>query len=187
MGKFLAVFFLCTLMLTGVCLAQEEGEDLVNDPAIQQALTYVLFDQSLFEDEDTTMAAWITYAFARMGWIKEHMQMPLENITPEVYQKSFEEELHGRENLIKVWDELKEQDPALQDTYLDEMVIVYKAGYLTEYVWNFTWYDAFVEAPTDERMEEFEVWFYDTIPDHQPKTLAGLVWEVNSDKDGIEG
>ena len=177
MNKFL-VAFLSILMLTGVCIAQEDTDNLTDDPAIQQALSYIMFSDSVLEDTNTTMPAWLTYAFARMVWLKDNMNMPLEDITPEIYQKSFEEELHGRESLAVVWDELKVNDTTLKDTYLDELFIVQKAGYMPEYVWAFTSYDIFKEAPTDERMEEFEMWFYDTMPNHEPQTLVSLVWEV---------
>ncbi|MFC1643783.1 hypothetical protein ACFL5C_00450 [Candidatus Omnitrophota bacterium] len=172
--------FLTTMAGNTALVAQEEGEDLTNDPAIQQALSYVRFDKSLLQEGATTTPAWLSYAFARIGWLNQNTQIPITSLTPENYQKSFEEELYGRESLIKVWDELKEQDATLEDTYLDEMVIVYKAGYLTEYVWFFTYHDTWKEAPTEERMEEFERWFTVTLPDHQPQTLTSLAWEGQS-------
>lgn len=178
-----ACLLLTTMTVNHTVFAQEEGEDLVNDPAIQEALSYLMFHDALFEDDNKTMPAWLTYGFARLGWIKEHMQVPFADITQETYLQSYEEELYGRENLVAVWEELKEQDTTLSDTYLDEMITVRKAGYLPEYVWLFTYFETNEGAPSDERVQEFDMWYFDNIPDHEPQTMVGLAWEDYEDKE----
>ena len=162
-----------------ISFAQEE-ENIADDPAIQQALTQILLDPSILQEGVTTTPAWLSYAFARLVWVKNNAEEP---VTNENYVHYYEEELIGRESLIKVWEELQEQDPTLQDKYLDEMVIIYKAGYLPEYVWFFTYFDEGGTPPEDARVEEFEMWFTPKFIDHQPETLAGLIWEVNEENE----
>ncbi|MFC1570575.1 hypothetical protein ACFL4E_02205 [Candidatus Omnitrophota bacterium] len=173
-----ACLFFTAFTINHTAFAQEvEGERLVDDPAIQEALSYILFHDMLFEDDNQTMPAWLTYGFARLGWIKDHYKVPFKEMTPDMYYIYYEEELYGRDNLVAVWEELKEQDPAMVDTYLDEMSVIRQAGYMPEYVWVYTYFDAYDKEPSEDRLKEFEDWYYENLPTHIPQNLVGLAWE----------
>ena len=144
------------------------------EAALQQVLSQVLFAESLYEEHKAVTAAWLSYALGRIVWLKQNAPERMEN---SVYYRSFEEELYGRESLVKVWEELQEKEPDLENVYLDELLVVYKNGYLKEYVWLYlgdeTW-----EAPSEERVTKFLEWEEMNLPGHQVETLAGLTFEV---------
>ena len=145
-----------------------------DDAALEQVMSQVVLDETLLDDgNESVAAAWIGYALARLVWVRDNASS-MENSS---YRISFEEEVHGRESLVKIWEELKEKDPALKNIYLDEALKIYKAGYLSEYVWLYLWEDTWKESPPEARVKEFIAWQDSNLPNHQAETLAGLAFE----------
>ena len=164
-----AVVFLASGTISGA-----QTENVEDDPALQEALSHLLYSDSLFEGDDSVMASWLGYGLSKIVWVKQNAPEMMET---GAYHSSFEEELYGRESLVKIWKELKEKDTSLQDGYLDEFVIIYDAGYLREYVWAYFTDGTWDGGPEGSRMEEFVVWQVENLPEHQPITLVGLDFE----------
>ncbi len=163
--------------LLNVGILYADAATTEDNAAIEEALSHVLLDDSLFEEgKQPVMAVWITYALSRLAWIRKNAPEVTEE--PTYHVSFFEEELSGRESLIKAWGELQDKDPSLKDPYLDELLIVYKNGYLKEYVWYYLWEEDWGEPSEEVRMEEFIDWQDANLPGHQAETLAGLTFET---------
>ena len=172
----LKIFLILALAISFTILAAFDFQAIAqeNDSALEQAMSQVILDETLLEDgNESIAAAWIGYALARLVWVRDNAPQ-MEDFS---YRISFEEEVHGRESLVKIWEELKEKDPALKNIYLDEALMIYKAGYLREYVWLYFWEDTWKELPSEARVKEFIAWQDSNLPNHPVETLAGLVFE----------
>lgn len=170
-----------TLLIAGILLfflsSSSFSETLEQSAALQEAMNEVLIAPELLEGGNQAVtAAWLGYALARVGWLRQNV--PQEYIDQGYYSRSFEEELHGRESMIKIWGELKDKDGSLTDLYLDELLEIYKAGYIEEYVWVYLCEDGWEGSPADERLDEYIEWEEVNIPNHEPLTLAGLSTDV---------
>jgi hypothetical protein len=93
------------------------------------------------------------------------------------YHRSFAEEYDARDDMTKVWKDLKEKDPATSDAYCDELVRIAVAGFLREYVVYFFHAPEWTDAPHDLHMAEFKDWLQKNIPAHRPRTLATATLE----------
>jgi hypothetical protein len=124
--------------------------------------------------------AWIGYALARANWISEHVEpgTPLAG----TYSRSFEEELAGREALVKIWGELKEKDSKLADPYLDGLGSVVREGFVKEYVWTHLRGKEWKEPSPPLRLEEFAQWMKVNWPTHQAETCADVKIERKGGK-----
>ena len=155
-------------------IAGAQTENIEDDPALQEALSHLLYADSLFENDDSVMAPWLGYGLAKIVWVRQNAPQMME---AGAYRSSFEEEVYGRDSLVKIWKELKEKDPSLQNVYLDEFAVISDAGYFREYVWAYFNDETWESGPEDARMGEFAIWLVENIPDHQPITLVGLDFE----------
>lgn len=165
------LLFISVLLLSFTLTSGAHSQ--ANDEAIQEAMNDILIAPELLEGGNQAVtAAWLGYALARVGWIRQNV--PQEYIDQGYYARSFAEELYGRENMVKVWGELKDKDGTLTDQYLDEMLEVYNAGYIKEYVWVYLYEDGWEGSPTNQRLDEYIAWEEVNIPGHEPLTLAGL-------------
>jgi len=145
-----------------------------DDAGLQQAMSQVLLAESLFEENDSVAAAWLGYALSRFNWVRDNAPQTMNKYD---YRKSFEEELQGRGSLVKIWQELKEKDSSLKNTYLDEALMIYEAGYLKEYVWLYLGDGTWKNPPAASRLKKFMRWQDKKIPNHQVQTLANLAFE----------
>jgi hypothetical protein len=55
-------------------------------------------------------------------------------LTPGIIIPTFDEEVEDRKSLAQILKELKEKDQARTDKYLDELIQVYEANIMREYV-----------------------------------------------------
>lgn len=186
MKKLIIIMIMLSLFVPGAVFAEENitnseeiaEENMADNPAIQAAMKNILLDPSLFEDNEngSAMPAWLSYGFARLGWLMENKPNYLEDKN---YQPTYKEELYGRESLAKVWMELKEIDPTLANPYLDAFEQIYTNGYLEEYVWGYLRSESWEGAPVaEERVLKFFDWIDKALPDHQSQTLVGLNFDT---------
>lgn len=156
---FLFFIIIFTFSLSG-CLYSESG----------QRDSQVILDRSLLGKEAVS-AAWLAYGLKRALW----REIFFKNFPNEKnYRYTFQEELEARSSLVKVWIELCETDSTLKDKYLDELSLVYKKGFLKEYVFFYfnrpEW-----KVNKKLRRDDFMEWAKENIPEHKPVTLAAIL------------
>ncbi len=79
----------------------------------------------------------------------------------------------ARSTLANIWEEFKNSQPDLKDKYLDDLLAVYRAGFIREYIWVFLANDAWLQ-PEGLQLDEFSAWVKANLPDHEPETRAGV-------------
>jgi len=138
----------------------------------------ILVDESLKgEDKVNVAAAWIGYAAARAEWVQENLSR--EDFKEMGYKRSFDEELSARKSLLEIWMELTESKSGLSDQYLDELVMVRKAGFLEEYVWQLLRSPDWTTKPDNLELKGFSNWLADKLPNHEVQTLSKI--EITED------
>ncbi|OIO38309.1 MAG: hypothetical protein AUJ75_03030 [Candidatus Omnitrophica bacterium CG1_02_49_10] len=139
----------------------------------EQRFTVVIYETLT---DESVMAAWLAYAFTRGNWYEKAFfeAFPSEK----EYRYTFEEEVDARRTLCQVWSELLETDATLKDKYLDEVSMVFKSGYLGEYV---AYYIGFPEE-AGLRTDEFAKWAAENISAHKFETRSGI--DIPQEQDG---
>jgi hypothetical protein len=118
----------------------------------------VLLDPTLADQPTDIGAAWILYG-TTLGMV-------------EGAEETMEAEVMARTALALYW-QAKREEGTLYDDYLEELLAAHKADYMREYVWVFLRRPAWAEPP-DLRLDEFEQWRRDVLPNHAARTLAAL-------------
>jgi hypothetical protein len=131
----------------------------------------IVLDPSLLSGDTSVTAAWLGYASARAEWIQSNITA--EELAQKGYHRTFEEEVAARSSLAKIWKELKSSQTELKNTYLDELLKVYEAGFIKEYTWIFLATNEW-SRPEGLRLDEFSIWSNKNIPNHNPETRADV-------------
>jgi hypothetical protein len=84
---------------------------------------------------DYVNAAWLGYLMERQTYIREHADQY--RLTTGIAIPRFGEEVEARKTMAQIWKELKEKDQSRKDTYLDQVISVYEADFMREYVWTY--------------------------------------------------
>jgi hypothetical protein len=121
---------------------------------------------------DYVNAAWLGYLMERQIYIREHPDQY--NLTPGIVIPMFDEEVNARRTLAQIWKELKEKDKNRRDKYLDELVPVYEADFVREYVWTYVRRQSWPRQPRDLRLKEFSQWQQRHLKDHIPETHGSI-------------
>jgi hypothetical protein len=119
----------------------------------------VLLDPSLADGPTEIGAAWILYG-TTLGMV-------------EGAEETMEAEVMARTALALYWQAQREEG-SHHDDYLEELLAVYEADFMREYVWVFLRRPVWAEPP-DLRLAEFEQWRQDILPNHAVQTLAACV------------
>ena len=92
------------------------------------------------------------------------------------YQYTFAEEAAARYACARVWIELREFERRKPDVYLDQLIEVFKAGFMPEYTWVYFRDPRWVQ-PAGLRLAEFESWRKINFVDHKPETRAWVEFD----------
>ncbi|MDH4071497.1 MAG: hypothetical protein OEV41_00165 [Gammaproteobacteria bacterium] len=157
-GLFIGVFFAVT-----AC----SGEVYLRD-GVTDGDTFYLADRAL-TDSDPAYQGWVRYSLARSA-----CQLGIGGDNP-ARATSFDCEVRSRRLLAESWQEAKAGNPAARNIYLDDLVVIYEAGFLDEYVaGNFRknqW-----DVPTDLRTSSYRRWMKSRLPHHEPETRLTGSW-----------
>lgn len=145
-------------------VAQEVAQP---DTVDQQKAAIILSDRVL-ESKDI-LSPWMIYGAVRALWMNEKFVKENPGVD---YRYTFDEELDARKLLACIWKELKEKDSTLSDAYLDALMNVNDAGFLSEYVWSFFRVAEWGTPSQTLKINEFEDWRKINLPDHRPLTLV---------------
>ncbi len=131
----------------------------------------IVLDPSLQSMNISVASAWIGYGSALAEWVQ--INAPEKDLISGIYKPAFEGEVKARSTLANIWEEFKNSQPDLINKYLDDLLAVYKAGFIREYTWVFLGNDPWLQ-PEGLQLGEFSVWSKTNIPNHVPETLAGV-------------
>lgn len=149
---------------------QLKKRDITNNEKLSKPEYRIILDDSLFDHSVERLAAWLAYGATRSSWASEGYYEA--NPNAKFYKYSFTEEFKARESLFQVWKESKEKDQTLSDDYLDDLLQVGQAGYLSEYVWYYFNTPEWENPSIELRMDKFIQWKNQHIKNHRPRTLA---------------
>lgn len=162
----------CLRLLALVVLAGCNSEIYVRD-GVTDGDTFFLAPVALV-DTDPALQSWVAYSL-----MKSVCQLELGGDNP-ARQSSYDCELRARGVLVDAWAEQCAENPALGDDYLDELLAVRAAGYLSEYTAHYFWRDEW-QLPVEVDVNAFEEWRREHLRDHQPQTRIIGSWGYQND------
>ncbi len=136
----------------------------------------IVIDPSLQSENLSVASAWVGYGSALAEWVQNNI--PEKDLVSGIYRPAFEGEVKARSTLANIWEEFKNSQPDLNNKYLDDLLAVYKAGFIREYTWVFLSNDTWLQ-PDGLQLEEFSAWSKTNIPNHVPETRAGVEISVS--------
>jgi hypothetical protein len=134
--------------------------------------TRIVVDLSVSE---ATLQPWLAYAGTRSRWMTQTYRE--QNPGAGLYQYTFAEEVAARSACARVWLERREFQKAKPDPYLDQLIEVFKSGYIPEYTWIY-FRDPQWPPPAKLRLAEFEAWRKTNLKDHKAETRARAEFEA---------
>ena len=129
----------------------------------------VLIDATLEDGDFSILEAWLAYARARSNWVLNNLTR--DEVQEGVHIPHYEEEIAGRKALAEFW--LK-QDGTVADEYLDELALIFQAGYMDEYVWDYYRSAKWTQPETGLDTDAFRAWMRTNLPRHQAETRAKI-------------
>lgn len=159
---------LCLFFL--IALAACNGEIYVRD-GVTDGDTFYLAERAL-TDDDAALQSWVSYSLTRST-----CQLQIGGENP-ARASSFDCELTARRLLLESWTDKQIMNPLLADRYLDELVLIQRAGFLDEYVaGNFR--KAHWQLPADIDMPAYRSWRQSNVPSHKPMTRIVGSWNYS--------
>lgn len=155
----LRLCLLSAMALPAVCSAKEPGVAIQFDP----------------NTPNKKMAAiWLGYLLARAAYRLEH-KLPL----PEsgVILPSFPEEVDARTGAAQIYQELKEKDKRLHDTYWETLSQIKAKGFMNAYVWTYLRRPNWPKSQEPRNLAAFQNWSRSLLKNHKPVTYGSLAVE----------
>ncbi len=156
-----ALFFV--LFAVAACDNRIYLRDGVND-----GNTFYLADQA-FSDNDPVLQSWVAYSLA-----KSACQLEIGGDNP-ARVSAYGCEFSARALMLDTWDDKKDADASVQDSYLDELLSVREAGLLDEYVVHYfgrrEW-----QVPAEVDVKAFRIWRRKHLRGHKPETHIVGSW-----------
>ncbi|MBT6209398.1 MAG: hypothetical protein HOI35_05190 [Woeseia sp.] len=122
--------------------------------------TFYLAERAL-TDDGPVLQSWVRYSLT-----KSTCQLQIGGENP-ARASSLECELSSRRMLLDAWNERKHETPDIEDSYLDELVEVQRAGFLSEYVVRHFRKNHW-ELPQDIDGRGYRRWQRHRLPNHKP-------------------
>lgn len=97
----------------------------------------------------------------------------IENQPRGIVVPSFKALIHAYENQIQVWSGLSKKE-SRESVYMNEITLIQDNTFLHQYVWVFHRMPNWSNSERPERIEEFESWFAEKMPNHSPRIEARL-------------
>ena len=157
-----ALGLICFIAIAG-CNSEIYVRDGVTDGD-----TFYLAERAI-TDDDAVLQSWVSYSLT-----KSTCQLQIGGPNP-ARASSFDCELMARRLLLETWTDKQVLNPLLADAYLDELVLIHRAGYLDEYVArNFR--KTHWQLPDNIDIVGYRIWQRENVPSHKPKTRIVGSW-----------
>lgn len=125
--------------------------------------------------EQDILPVWLGYLMARANYVSANKALYVGETG--VIRPRFEEEVEARTTAAQLYKELgggKRPDP-----YFKDLVKVEQASLMREYVWAFLRQPTWKDDQQPGKLNAFEVWARNNIPDHQVVTYGGIALQPN--------
>jgi hypothetical protein len=158
-GLILRLFLLSAISLPTFCIAKEPSVAIQFDPKVPN---------------EKVAAIWLGYLMARATYHEEH-KLPI----PEsgVIFPSFDEEVYARIAAAQIYQELKEKDKDLHDTYWETLSQVKTKGFMNAYVWTYLQSSNWPESQRPNNLSAFQNWSRSNLKNHKATTYGSLAVE----------
>lgn len=152
----LRLCLLSAIALPTVCNAREPGVAIQFDPKTPNEKVAVI---------------WLGYLMARVAYRDEHkLPMPQSGaIFP-----GFDEEVYARTAAVEIYQELKDKDKRLQDTYWDTLSQIKTKGFMNAYVWTYLRQANWPKSQQPGSPAAFQNWSRSLLNNHRAVTYGSL-------------
>jgi len=163
-------------LLCLLCLAACSGEIYVRD-GVTDGDTFYLAERAL-TDSDPALQSWVSYSLTRST-----CQLQIGGDNP-ARENSFDCEHTARRLLLDTWIEKQSENPVIADEYLDELVLIQRAGFLDEYVARH-FRRSHWQLPDNIDIREYRRWQRKNVPSHRPMTQIVGSWNYSRNVSGF--
>lgn len=155
----LRLFLVAAIFFPSLCVAKEPGVAIQFDPDVPNQKAAVI---------------WLGYLMARAAYRLEH-KLPL----PEsgVIFPGFDEEVEARKGAAQIYQELKEKDKGLHDSYWETLSQIKSKGFMNAYVWTYLHQANWPASQQPKNLSAFQAWSHSHLKNHKAITYGGLAVE----------
>lgn len=127
-----------------------------------------------FDPATPNATIWLGYLMARAAYRSEH-KLP----TPEsgIIFSTFDEEVRARTSAAQIYQELKEQDKGLHDSYWETLSQIKSKGFMDAYVWTYLRQDRWPASQQPKNLSAFQAWSRAYLKGHKVITYGALAVE----------
>ena len=130
----------------------------------------LVYDRSVFQYDETVVAAWMVYGGALIQWTEDNL--PKDILWYGLPGHSMSQEYYSLGSMTAFWKQIKKEQDTPDNPFLDDLVLVLDAGFMREYIWESSDGIRATEKAIDLRLNEFAVWRARHLPYHSPERLA---------------
>lgn len=144
------------MALPAVCSAKEPGVAIQFDPNTPNA------------------EIWLGYLLSRAAYRVKH-KLPL----PEsgIIVPGFDEEVDARTGAAQIYQELKEKNKRLHDTYWETLSQIKAKGFMNAYVWTYLRRPNWPKNQQPRNLAAFQSWSTSLLKNHKAVTYVALAVE----------
>jgi hypothetical protein len=149
----LRLCLLSAIALPTVCNAKEPGVAIQFDPGTPNA------------------EVWLGYLISRAAFRVKH-KLPL----PEsgIIVPGFDEEVDARTGAAQIYQELKEKDKRLHDSYWETLSQIKTKGFMNAYVWTYLRRANWPKSQEPKNLAAFQTWSRSFLKNHTAQTYGSL-------------
>jgi hypothetical protein len=127
-----------------------------------------------FDPNTPNAPIWLGYLMARAAYRIEH-KLPLPE-SGSIFS-TFEEEIQARTSAAQIYQELKEKDKGLHDSYWETLSPIKSKGFMNAYVWTYLRQASWPESQQPKNLSAFQAWSRSHLKNHKAITYGGLAVE----------
>ena len=116
-------------------------------------------------------AIWLGYLLGRAAYRSEH-KLPLP--ASGMIVPSFEEEVYARNGAAQVYQELKEKEKGLHDSYWETLLQIKTKGFMNAYVWTYLRRANWPKSQEPKNLAAFQTWSRSFLKNHKAQTYGSL-------------
>ena len=127
-----------------------------------------------FDPNTPNAPIWLGYLMARAAYRAEHkLQLPESG----PISSTFDEEVAARTSAAQIYQELKEKDSGLHDSYWEALSQVKSKGFMNAYVWTYLHHPTWSASQEPKNISAFQAWSQSHLRNHKAITYGGLAVE----------
>jgi hypothetical protein len=114
---------------------------------------------------------WLGYLMARAAYHSEHkLPAPASGIII----PTFAEEVYARETAAEIYQELKQKEKGLQDSYWETLSLIRTKRFMNAYVWTYLRQPGWPKSQQPKNLAAFQMWNRSLLKNHKAQTYGSL-------------